>query len=68
MILWPPSSRRSMPCWRSEAAIADVSSANRLATREKDPLVYDLDADLKPLLHFYLGDAVAVSRAAAAVA
>ncbi|HSV47202.1 MAG TPA: 2,3-diphosphoglycerate-dependent phosphoglycerate mutase [Ramlibacter sp.] len=32
------------------------------------PLVYELDADLKPLRHFYLGDAEAVAAAAAAVA
>ena len=32
------------------------------------PLVYELDADLKPLRHYYLGDAVAAARAAAAVA
>ncbi|RZL53799.1 MAG: 2,3-diphosphoglycerate-dependent phosphoglycerate mutase [Variovorax sp.] len=32
------------------------------------PLVYELDGDLKPLRHYYLGDAEAVARAAAAVA
>jgi 2,3-bisphosphoglycerate-dependent phosphoglycerate mutase len=32
------------------------------------PLVYELGADLKPLRHYYLGDAEAVARAAAAVA
>jgi len=32
------------------------------------PLVYELDADLKPMRHFYLGDAEAVAKAAAAVA
>ena len=32
------------------------------------PLVYELDAHLKPLAHYYLGDAEAVARAAAAVA
>lgn len=32
------------------------------------PLVYELDADLKPLRHYYLGDAGAVAQAAAAVA
>ena len=32
------------------------------------PLVYELDADLKPLRHYYLGDAQAVAQAAAAVA
>jgi 2,3-bisphosphoglycerate-dependent phosphoglycerate mutase len=32
------------------------------------PLVYELDADLKPIQHYYLGDAEAVAKAAAAVA
>ncbi|MDZ7592851.1 MAG: 2,3-diphosphoglycerate-dependent phosphoglycerate mutase [Rubrivivax sp.] len=32
------------------------------------PLVYELDADLKPLKSYYLGDADAVAKAAAAVA
>jgi 2,3-bisphosphoglycerate-dependent phosphoglycerate mutase len=32
------------------------------------PLVYELDAQLKPLRSYYLGDAKAVAEAAAAVA
>ncbi|MGJ7564848.1 2,3-diphosphoglycerate-dependent phosphoglycerate mutase [Variovorax sp. GB1R11] len=32
------------------------------------PLVYELDDDLKPLRHYYLGDAAAAEQAAAAVA
>jgi 2,3-bisphosphoglycerate-dependent phosphoglycerate mutase len=32
------------------------------------PLVYELDANLKPLRHYYLGDAEAAAKAAAAVA
>jgi len=32
------------------------------------PLVYELDAKLKPIRHYYLGDAEAAERAAAAVA
>ncbi len=32
------------------------------------PLVYELDADLKPIKHYYLGDADAAAKAAAAVA
>jgi 2,3-bisphosphoglycerate-dependent phosphoglycerate mutase len=32
------------------------------------PLVYELDAELKPIRHYYLGDAQAVAKAAAAVA
>ena len=32
------------------------------------PLVYELDAALRPLRHYYLGDAAAIAQAAAAVA
>ena len=32
------------------------------------PLVYELDEQLRPLRHYYLGDAEAAARAAAAVA
>ena len=32
------------------------------------PLVYELDADLRPICHYYLGDAEAAAKAAAAVA
>jgi 2,3-bisphosphoglycerate-dependent phosphoglycerate mutase len=32
------------------------------------PLVYELDAQLKPIRHYYLGDAQAAAKAAAAVA
>ena len=32
------------------------------------PLVYELDDDLKPIRHYYLGDADAIAKAAAAVA
>jgi 2,3-bisphosphoglycerate-dependent phosphoglycerate mutase len=32
------------------------------------PLVYELDADIKPITHYYLGDREAVAAAAAAVA
>ena len=32
------------------------------------PLVYELDADLKPIRHYYLGDAEAAAKAAQAVA
>ena len=32
------------------------------------PLVYDLDENLKPIRHYYLGDAEAAAAAAAAVA
>jgi 2,3-bisphosphoglycerate-dependent phosphoglycerate mutase len=32
------------------------------------PLVYELDANLQPIRHYYLGDAQAIAKAAAAVA
>ena len=32
------------------------------------PLVYELGSDLKPLRHYYLGDAAEVAKRAAAVA
>lgn len=32
------------------------------------PLVYELDENLKPIRHYYLGDAQAAAKAAAAVA
>jgi 2,3-bisphosphoglycerate-dependent phosphoglycerate mutase len=32
------------------------------------PLVYELDADLKPLRHYYLGDQAAIAQKMAAVA
>ena len=32
------------------------------------PLVYELDDQLKPLRHYYLGDPEAIAKAAAAVA
>jgi 2,3-bisphosphoglycerate-dependent phosphoglycerate mutase len=32
------------------------------------PLVYELDAELRPIRHYYLGDAAAAAKAAAAVA
>ena len=46
----------------SDDAIVGVNVPNGI------PLVYELDADLKPLRHYYLGDAQAVAAAAAAVA
>jgi 2,3-bisphosphoglycerate-dependent phosphoglycerate mutase len=32
------------------------------------PLVYELDAELRPLRHYYLGDAEQAAKAAASVA
>ncbi|MGA0610214.1 2,3-diphosphoglycerate-dependent phosphoglycerate mutase [Caldimonas sp. KR1-144] len=46
----------------SDADIVGVNIPNGI------PLVYELDADLKPLKKYYLGDAEAAAKAAAAVA
>ncbi len=46
----------------SDDAIVGVNIPNGI------PLVYELDADLKPIKSYYLGDADAVAKAAAAVA
>ena len=46
----------------SDAAIADLNIPTGI------PLVYELDAALRPVKHYYLGDADAAVRAAAAVA
>ena len=46
----------------SEADIVGLNIPNGI------PLVYELDAALKPLRHYYLGDAAVVAKAAAAMA
>lgn len=46
----------------SDDAIVGVNIPNGI------PLVYELDANLKPIRHYYLGDAQAAAEAAAAVA
>ena len=46
----------------SDAAIVELNIPTGV------PLVYELDAGLKPIRHYYLGDAEAAARAAAAVA
>ncbi len=46
----------------SDEAIVELNIPNGI------PLVYELDADLKPLRHYYLGDSESIARAAAAVA
>ncbi|MFO0880131.1 MAG: 2,3-diphosphoglycerate-dependent phosphoglycerate mutase [Gemmataceae bacterium] len=46
----------------SEAAILELNIPTGV------PLVYELDANLKPIKHYYLGDPEAVAKAAAAVA
>lgn len=46
----------------SESAIVELNIPTGI------PLVYELDAGLKPIKHYYLGDAEAIAKAAAAVA
>jgi 2,3-bisphosphoglycerate-dependent phosphoglycerate mutase len=46
----------------SDADIVSLNIPNGI------PLVYELDDDLKPIRHYYLGDAEAAAKAAAAVA
>jgi 2,3-bisphosphoglycerate-dependent phosphoglycerate mutase len=46
----------------SDADIINLNIPNGI------PLVYELDANLKPIRHYYLGDAEAAAKAAAAVA
>ncbi len=46
----------------SDAAIIELNIPTGI------PLVYELDDDLKPIRHYYLGDPEAAARAAAAVA
>jgi 2,3-bisphosphoglycerate-dependent phosphoglycerate mutase len=46
----------------SDEAIVELNIPNGI------PLVYELDAELKPIKHYYLGDAEAAAKAAAAVA
>jgi 2,3-bisphosphoglycerate-dependent phosphoglycerate mutase len=46
----------------SDGAIVDVNIPNGI------PLVYELDENLKPIRNYYLGDAEAAAKAAAAVA
>jgi 2,3-bisphosphoglycerate-dependent phosphoglycerate mutase len=51
-----------VPGWRVRRDIVGLNIPNGI------PLVYELDADLKPIRHYYLGDAEAAAKAAAAVA
>jgi 2,3-bisphosphoglycerate-dependent phosphoglycerate mutase len=46
----------------SDEAIVNLNIPNGI------PLVYELDANLKPIKHYYLGDAEAAAKAAASVA
>ncbi len=47
--------------------ISDADIVN-LNIPNGQPLVYELDADLKPIKHYYLGDAAAIDKAMQAVA
>jgi 2,3-bisphosphoglycerate-dependent phosphoglycerate mutase len=51
---------RVLPFWNE--SMAPVNIPNGI------PLVYELDENLKPIRHYYLGDAEAAAKAAAAVA
>ena len=59
------NSIRALVKYLDQIADADIVSLN---IPNGIPLVYELDANLKPVRHYYLGDADAAARAAAAVA
>ena len=59
------NSIRALVKYLDQIADADIVSLN---IPNGIPLVYELDANLKPIRHYYLGDAEAAARAAAAVA
>ncbi len=59
------NSIRALVMYLDKIAEADIVGLN---IPNGIPLVYELDADLKPIRHYYLGDTDAVAKAAAAVA
>ena len=59
------NSIRALIKYLDEVSDADIVGLN---IPNGIPLVYELDADLKPIRHYYLGDAEAAAQAAAAVA
>ena len=59
------NSIRALVKYLDNIADADIVSLN---IPNGIPLVYELDAELKPVRHYYLGDAEAVAQATAAVA
>jgi 2,3-bisphosphoglycerate-dependent phosphoglycerate mutase len=59
------NSIRAMVKYLDDISDADIVGLN---IPNGIPLVYELDADLKPIRHYYLGDAEAAAKAAAAVA
>jgi 2,3-bisphosphoglycerate-dependent phosphoglycerate mutase len=59
------NSIRAMVKYLDNISDADITELN---IPTGIPLVYELDENMKPLKHYYLGDADAVAKAAAAVA
>jgi len=59
---------RFMPCWENEIAPAIRSGKRVIIAAHGNSLLYELDADLKPISNRYLGDADAVAAAQQAVA
>jgi 2,3-bisphosphoglycerate-dependent phosphoglycerate mutase len=59
------NSIRAMVKYLDDISDADIVGLN---IPNGIPLVYELDDDLKPIRHYYLGDAAAIEAAAAAVA
>ncbi len=59
------NSIRALVKYLDQIADADIVGLN---IPNGIPLVYELDANLKPIRHYYLGDAEAAARAAAVVA
>ena len=59
------NSLRALIKYLDNVSDEDIVSLNIPTAR---PLVYELDADLRPLKHYYLGDAAEIERAMAAVA
>jgi len=59
------NSLRALIKYLDDVSDEDIVGLNIPTAR---PLVYELDADLRPLRHYYLGDAAEIERAMAAVA
>jgi 2,3-bisphosphoglycerate-dependent phosphoglycerate mutase len=59
------NSLRALIKYLDKVSDEDIVGVNIPTAR---PLVYELDADLRPLRHYYLGDAAEIERAMAAVA
>ena len=59
------NSIRAMVKYLDNISDADITELN---IPTGIPLVYELDENMNPLKHYYLGDADAVAKAAAAVA